>query len=376
MFDTLLHKIMPQEKRFGKRFCPVFPYFSKFSRSLNRWNGKFMYNPGFTGAYCKQQNLLERVYQLMKDKKLLLATLLLPITVLFAGAALSTGLQAAQNDSAVPVAQNVEGETCVGVPIELTLSASDADGDIVLYQLTEQPRLGEVSVEGSTLSYAPGQKTGTDKFSYTAVDANGNTAKAAQITIKVVKNRSKLTYADMDGNPAHYAAIKLSECGVMTGESIGGCAFFRPNQTVSRSEFIAMASVIAALPVTPTAQTDFADDGGLSPWAKPFVSTAAASGLVSGYQTAGGLNEIRGENPITLAEAGVVVNNLLRQSLDGARFTLSAEHASDMDWAQAAVHELDRLDVLSPLAALQQPDEAITRQTACDLLYRAMCLLD
>lgn len=311
----------------------------------------------------------------MKDKKLLLATLLLPVTMLFAGAALSAGLQSEQN-SGIPVAQNVEGETCVGISVELTLSASDTDGDIVLYQLTEQPQLGEVSIDGSTLTYAPGKKTGTDKFSYTAVDANGNTAKAAQITIKVVKNRSKLTYADMEGNPAHYAAIKLSEHGVMTGERIGGCAFFRPNQTVSRSEFITMASVVAELPVTPTAQTDFADDGGLSAWAKPFVSTAAASGLVNGYQTAGGLNEIRGQNPITLAEASVVVNNLLQQTLDGVQYTLSAEHASDMDWAQSAVHELDRLDVLSPLAALQQPEEPITRQTACELLYRTMCLLE
>lgn len=312
----------------------------------------------------------------MKDKKLLLAALLLPVTVLFAGAAMAMGWTPVLMNGAAPVAQPVDGETCIAIPIELTLTATDAEEDIALYQLTEQPRLGTASIEGDTLCYTPGSKTGTDKFSFTAVDENGNTSKPAQVKIKVVKNRSKLTYADMTGNPAHYAAIKLAEEGVMTGETIGDSSFFRPADTVTRSEFIAMATAAAHLPIAPTVETDFADDSGLSAWAKPYVSAAASSGLVSGYLTSGGLSEIRGENPITLSEVSVILNNLLSETLDGAAYTIAAEPNAAEDWAQAAVGGLARLDVLSPLAALQQPGDAVTRQTACELLYRTMRLMN
>lgn len=308
------------------------------------------------------------------DKKLLTALILLPVTLLFMIAAVASSLSIAAAAGNVPMVQAVQAETCVEIPIEVELQAMDTDQDIVLYQLTEQPRLGTAQIEGSVLCYTPSVKAGKDQFSYTAVDAEGNTAQAAKITIEVRKNKAGLTYSDMTGNPAHYAALYLAENGVMTGETIGGCAFFRPAQTVTRSEFIAMAASLAELPLTPTAQTDFADDEGLSAWAKPFISTAAANGLVSGYQTAAGLSEIRGENPITLAEASVVVNNLLSESMDGLQYTLSGDH-SDMDWAQAAISSLDRLDVLSPLTALRSENDAITRQDACEMLYRALCLM-
>ena len=300
--------------------------------------------------------------------------ILLPVTILIMAAAIASSLSTASAAENIPMAHAIEAETYVEIPIEVELQAMDTDNDIVLYQLTEEPRLGTAIIQGSILSYSPGAKAGKDKFSYTVVDAEGNTAQAASITINVQKNRAGLTYSDMVGNPAHYAAIYLAENGVMTGESIGGCSFFRPTQTVTRSEFIAMATSIAELPVEPTDQTDFADDAGLSAWAKPFVSTAAASGLVNGYQTSGGLNEIRGQNPITLAEASVIINNLLSETMDGLQYTLADTH-SDMDWARSAISSLDRLDILSPLATTQSEDSAITRQDACEMLYRAMCLM-
>ena len=271
--------------------------------------------------------------------------------------------------------QAVETETYVNIPIEISLAAIDADSDIVLYQLTEQPRLGTASINGATLTYTPGQKAGKDKFAYTAVDANGNTAEPAPVIVKIEKNRKKMTYADMEGNPAHYAALQLAEENIMTGEKIGDCAFFHPTQPVTRNEFIAMAATTGKLPVTPTTQTDFADDSGLSAWAKPFVSTAAANGLVHGYAIPSGLSEIRGQNFITVAEASAIVNNLLLSHSEEAQYTAALEAETDMDWAQTAVRQLERLEVLSPYVAAQAEATLLTRQSACEMLYRAMLLL-
>ncbi len=311
----------------------------------------------------------------MKDKKLIAAALLLPVTVLFSGAALATSHKPAESNSPAPSVQAMEAETYVGIPIEIELSALDSESDVVLYQITEQPRLGSAIVNGNILKYTPGQRTGKDKFAYTAVDAKGNTATPAQIIVKVEKNKAKRTYVDMENNPAHYAALRLSAEGIMTGETIGGCAFFRPAQGVTRSEFIAMAAAAAELPVNPTEVTDFADDSGLSAWAKPFVSAAAANGLVNGYQTASGAAEIRGHNPVTIGEASVMVNNMLASKLDGAQYTAAQEGAGNMDWAQGAMGSLERMDVISAGAAAQPENAPLTRQGACELLYRAISLM-
>lgn len=276
-----------------------------------------------------------------------------------------------------PIAAAVQGETYDGVYVELPLSAKDVDGDSVIFKLVDAPRLGTAKIDGKTLQYTPTEgKTGTDKFTYAAVDTLGNISEPAQIKIKIRKNSAKMTYADMTSDNAHYAALRLSECGVLTGERIGASYFFHPNDTVTRSEFIAMASAIAQLPVKQTSQTDFADDSGLSPWAKPYISAAANTGLINGYLTASGSAEIRGQNPITAAEASVIVNNLLTQKMDTPLQTAALEEDSTVPaWAASATARLTAAKVL-PDDAKEDPSEKITRKTACEMLYHAMTLMD
>lgn len=267
--------------------------------------------------------------------------------------------------------QDIAFETCVGASTEAALSAQDADRDVVLFQLTERPRLGTAEIEDDRIIYTPGARTGKDEFSYTAVDAEGNTAAPAKITVRIGKNRAGLTYSDMEGDPAHYAALCLAARGIMQGERIGDCAFFRPSQTVTRSEFIAMAASAAKLRIKPTDRTDFADDSGLSAWARPYISAAAADGLVCGYETAGALNEIRGQNPITLAEASVVTANLLGDAA-GVREVMAAEHDEAADWAQRAVSAMARAEILDESTASGSASAPLTRRDACVMLCRAI----
>lgn len=271
--------------------------------------------------------------------------------------------------NAAPTAEPVQGETFAGVMIDLPLTATDPDGDAVLLKLVELPHRGTASIDGSRLQYTPEEgKTGTDKFTYAAIDTMGNESKPAQIKIKISKNKARLTYSDMDRSAAHYAALCLADAGVMTGEHIGASYFFHPSETVTRGEFIAMVSALADLPIEQTAQTDFLDDSGLSDWVKPYISAAAANGLVSGYQTASGACEIRGQNPITLAEASVLLGGLLDEEY--AVQTASIDTSYAPAWAQSACAVLTAAEVLPDGA--QTLAEPITRETACGLLYRTM----
>lgn len=284
--------------------------------------------------------------------------------------------QSVSAQGAAPVVKPVEGETYADVAIELPLTATDADGDAVIFKIVDAPSYGVAEIDGDTLRYTPAGKTGTDKFTYTAIDTSGNTAEPAQVKIKIRKNAAKHTYADMTHNPAHYAALQLSKNGVLTGERIGASYFFHPNGTVTRSEFIAMAAAVADLPIKATSQTDFIDDSGLSDWAKPYISAAASSGLISGCLDANGAVEIRGANPITVAEASVIVNNLLTENLDEYVMTLATEHNPGDDWAATVTAALDKAEVLPKDAKEQAPDSPITRQTACEMLYAAMKMME
>lgn len=294
----------------------------------------------------------------------------LPAATAFWGSQTSNALPDTSQNSP-PVAEPVQGETYPGVMLELKLRATDPDGEVVLLKLDEMPRMGTATINGDTLQYTPGEeKTGTDKFSFVAIDPLGNESKPAQIKIKVVKNKAKLTYADMARSPAHLAALRLSEAGIMTGEKIGTSYFFHPSNTVTRGEFIAMVSSMAGLPTTHTAQTDFLDDSGLSDWVKPYISAAAASGLVSGYQTASGACEIRGQNPITLAEASVLLNNLMGDGYAVQTVSIPSEYAPA--WAQNACAALSAANVLPESTKDQDSRDPITRETASELLYRTM----
>lgn len=295
----------------------------------------------------------------------LVSVLTLPAHAFWETAAASS---AAQTANRAPTAAAVEGETYPDVMIELPLSATDPDGDAVLLKLDTPPSYGTASISSGTLQYTP-TETGTDRFTYLAIDTFGNASEPAEITVHVTRNKAKLTYADMNHNAAHYAALQLAAKGVMTGEQVGTAYFFHPDEPVTRSEFIAMTAALAGLPIEETTQTDFADDSGLSDWAKPYISAAAAGGLVSGYPTASGACEIRGQNPITLAEACVMLRGLLGDSSASVQ-TAALDVSYAPAWAQDACAVLTSADILPESMVRTNSGQALTREEACLLLYR------
>lgn len=314
---------------------------------------------------------IERQAISLKDRKFLTAALVLPLTAVLLLSALSVSvLSAGAADAAVQV-HEVRLETCLGASTGCTLRADSTGTDTFRFQLTERPRLGTANIQNDKLIYTPGAHTGTDRFAYTAVDAEGNTAQPAEIIVKIGRNKAGFTYSDMEGDPAHYAALCLAAKGIMQGERFGDTALFRPSQTVTRSEFIAMAVSAAGLRVKPTERTDFADDGGLSAWAKPYISAAAAEGLVRGYATSGALHDIRGQNPVTLAEASVIVSGLLRDT-DGVREVMADEHPDAADWDERALRAMADADILDAETLSQDSRTPVTRRTACEMLCRMM----
>ncbi|MEM8670113.1 MAG: Ig-like domain-containing protein [Planctomycetota bacterium] len=92
---------------------------------------------------------------------------------------------AAQNDS--PVAVNDSVETTEDVPIQINVLSNDTDpeNDTLTVQSFTQPSNGSVSNSNNVLTYTPAANfNGSDSFSYTINDGNGNTDSAV-VTISV-----------------------------------------------------------------------------------------------------------------------------------------------------------------------------------------------
>ena len=158
----------------------------------------------------------------------------------------------------------------------------------------------------------------TDHYAYIvgyedgAIRPNGHItrAEAATVFFRLLTDEARdanLTdrspYPDVSAGAWYNKAIAtLSRMGILSGYEDGS---FRPNATVTRAEFAAMAARFdtEAKPV----DTPFTDLTGC--WAADEIAKAYGKGWVNGY----GDNTFRPNGPITRAEAVTLINRVLRR---------------------------------------------------------------
>ncbi|MGX8698392.1 MAG: Ig-like domain-containing protein [bacterium] len=301
----------------------------------------------------------------MKHK--LTALVLALVACLTAPAALATDLITTTviRMNAAPVAENLSFETYMEVALTEALRAVDPEGDCLTFSVTREPKKGTVTVEGDQFTYTPAAgKKGKDTFTYVAVDELGSVSQEATVTVTIRRQKTAVTYADMQGHPAAYAALRLAEEGIFTGAQVGGVSLFEPDKPVTRGEFLAMCLTAARERATvEVGRTGFADDGEIPAWQKPYVAAAVLENIVAGSRTGSGATVFRPNDPVTFREAGVMLNN----ALGITDVAVSADSAVPV-WAQQADANLASLRATSsPLSA-----EVVTRAEAAKLLLTAL----
>lgn len=271
-----------------------------------------------------------------------------------------------------PVAENLTLNTYKGVSVGGDFRAVDPDGDILSFRLTSEPLKGSVTVNGGSFVYIPAEgKRGRDVFTYVAEDTAGGVSAEAQVTVQIRKQDSKLCYADLDGSPLNYAAIRLAEAGIFIGESVGASRCFCPDMVVTRGEFLAMCAALTEMqPLSDVTRTGFSDDAGILSWQKPYVSAALLYGVVRGSADESGGVAFRSGDAITRAEAAVMLNNFLEIT--------DAAAVMDFDdvpgWAAQAVINLDACDICS--AGDFRAEQSMTRGEGALLLSGALDVLE
>ncbi len=281
---------------------------------------------------------------------------------------------AAGGENSAPLAENMAFETYRGIPISGTLRAVDPNGDAVVFKLVDKPVRGtvEISADGA-FTYTPfvGKK-GTDTFTYAAVDEHNAVSAPATVTVTIKKQSTKTVYSDMDGNEAHYAALRLAEKGLLTGEKLGGTYLFRPEETITRGEFLAMCIELAGMEtIGDISRTGFYDDTDIPSWEKPYVAAGLIAGIVEGYRTEDGRAVFRAGQPITRAEAMVALDNAIGVT-DVSSF--SEYEAVCPAWACQSAANLDACSIVPSLFTGYENE--LTRAEAAMLLSGAMDILE
>ena len=291
--------------------------------------------------------------------------------------ALALTTPTAEVENAAPIAEDLSLTTYKGVAIFSRFAAVDPEGDLVTFQIVDSPARGQVALDETdpaAFTYTPYEgKKGKDSFTYVAIDAKGNTSQPATVKVVIQKQKAAVSYSDMAGDPAHYAALRLAEAGVYTGRQVGALYCFDPGESFTREEFLAMAMTAAGMaPLDGVTLTGFYDDAEISAWAKGYVSAGLVQGTVQGSRNGEGQTVFAPGSAVTQAEAAVIIDRLLATGdVSAASSVFSVETAPA--WAYQSVVNMEAVSVLSSSADLYKP---LTRAEAAVMLSAMLDVLD
>ena len=175
-------------------------------------------------------------------------------------------------------------------------------------------------------------------------------------------------YRDMEGREEYNAAVAMTAMGIMSGVQLGDDLYFRPNESVTRAEFVAMAMKCVGIRVDSTlASTFFDDDSEISPSLKGYIATAQRTGLVVGDFKDGKLL-FSPDEKITRYEAAKILATLIGVDGEGEESVFAAEGDIPV-WARSGVYAMCSMGIFNSNDSATLT-ETITRGNVAEYLYR------
>ena len=114
-----------------------------------------------------------------------------------------------ENINFPPIAESQEVSTDENTAIEITLVATDENGDDLSYSITVDPTNGSISINGNIVTYTPNETYfGTDIFRFVANDGEQN-SNTATVTINV--SCIQQTYIPDDVFEEHIISLGLDD---------------------------------------------------------------------------------------------------------------------------------------------------------------------
>ncbi|BBI31951.1 S-layer homology domain-containing protein [Cohnella abietis] len=178
------------------------------------------------------------------------------------------------------------------------------------------------------------------------------------------------TFTDTKG---HWAERKIAEATVLAFIDGYSDNTFRPNQAVTRAEFVSL--LVRVLPMQDEATLTFKDANEIPSWARNNIAKAVKAGIVSGYAD----GTFQSNRTISRAEMAVMVTRAFGFKSDAAR--LKETHFSDEtalpSWALSAALTLKDNGIIQGQSGDRfSPSTALTRAEAVIVLLNAYVLIE
>lgn len=271
--------------------------------------------------------------------------------------------------------------TYKGMPYTGVMSAYDPEGDEITFEVVRYADHGRVTMPDKhtgAYTYTPDVGfAGQDAFSYVVRDAYGNYSTACTVTVTVTNPPSSVTFADIDGLPCAASALRISEAGIMNGTRVGAECYFKPDEGITRAEFLVTAMNAAGLTaadVEKLSTTSFADNEDIPASMRGYVALAAQRGHITGKTVGGKLCFVPHET-ITRAEAAVILSNIIGYARQTA-VTAFADADDVPAWSMPAMTSLRSLGVLVTTDGHAEARATMTRGETAAWLCRTMQLME
>ncbi len=264
-----------------------------------------------------------------------------------------------------PTIENDDCTTAKNVSVRRTAQVTGGSGEVAVL-VSNPPQKGYVQVEGTTYTYTPFlDATGKDSFTLSAVDSQGSCSKEALVTVSIQKKAPVFSFTDMKGSPSEYAALKLSESGVMTGEKTGEIVLFYPEKEVNNGDFLVMVLNAAGKGknLSSCVNTGLPNDKDIPLWLKPYVQEALSSGILE-------TEPFYPKEVPTRAQAVYMVNKAA-QTPQVTKFHLNVRDEQEIpQWAVPSYMAMGACQMLPRHTEEVQPMLPLNRSAAADLLLK------
>ena len=271
-------------------------------------------------------------------------------------------------------------ETYKGIPTAGTVSAYDPEGDEITYEIVRYATHGRVTLTdrhtGAYIYTPDASFTGLDSFDYVVYDRYGNYSTSATVSINVTARPASVSYADTDGRTDASAIIAVSGMGLMNGTQVGSETYFKPEEEISRAEFLVTAMQAAGLSadIVASARTpDFADLADIPVAMRPYVAYAVEKKYIGG-KTVNGQCCFKPHETISRAEAAVILSNIIGYAVEDT-VTAFADADTLPAWSGEALTSLRALGILDVPDGNAHPGKIMTRACTAIWLCRTVQLM-
>ena len=280
-----------------------------------------------------------------------------------------------------PEAAEMSVDTQKGIAVFKSFLAADPDGDELCFEIVKFPGHGSVEViaDGQFVYRPLSGYVGEDRFSYRAVDVYGNESETKTVEVLVSKPAIDMYFDDMKNHWAHNSALKMASTGLMTGERWNGKLLFRPEEDMTRGDFLALSLIMAGheknIPFS--SKTIFSDDDAIPSNIKSYVQYAYDKGIISGYDNGDGTVNFESAGSVSRAEAALIVSRILGLDSDSDNIPSYKDAASIPVWANDAVFTLSDAGIISGDAKGDfSADRRLTRAEGAEIICNVADYID